>query len=1095
MQAGTSERRSSSSKGIWKADWEHFEFASWKECEDNDKKAFGTKLLKSPPRDTRHKRAPLKNVETASTAGHETLHTDDFPSLSDRESQEKFLFMNDTTDTDTSSEKVGSPPAFNSSCSFLFDIDVIKSGHQYDQFSLGERNGIQDASSSSSLSTHSSNLELRQTRDFNFDKCLHSQLLSHKSEINLSLPRSKTPIGLESSMFSSFGIDAVHKASQSVWVDFGQDPVTSAKIHKLGQTAIAGEHFGQMFSIAGTNLIPSRNDDPASRRAIALHKRSEVQEQIESPEKNCNHDQQNFTKYSKKNAIATEVQSTTRNQKKGHDSVAQVFRHRAATAMENLGPEMMEHQANAKPAYNEGNAMEMHTDRQTPSVSLTQMFQKRADNVQPRDGALVAEQKQSTFTSTPNKDVGYGAEKPIKRVEASVSLAQMIQRRADNEQRHPGNLASEQKKHTFTSTQDKDAGDGAEERIKRVAASASSAQMFQKRADEPTKKAVASATLVQMFQKRVDSDQGRHGTLVLEQKKSKFTPQEKLVGNRAGEPTDRATASASLAQMFQRRADNDQRYNGTLVSKQRQRKFTSTQDNDSGNRLAGEPTDRATASASLEEMFQKRAGNDQGQNGTLVSEHRQRKFTSTQDNDSGNRSAGEPTDRATTSASLAQMFQTRADNDQGYDGALVLEQKQSKFTAIQDNDSGNRSASEPTDRATASASSAKMFQKRADNDQGQNGTLVSEHRQRKFTSTQDNDSGNRSAGEPTDRATASASLAKMFQTRADAGSTKAALSKDKTGLSNAHEQDGSISEGDAFLDQLKDPKFIKYAKMLKIGLPADAVQNAMLRDGICPAKPQDQAPLTDDALVKIINEGPQFAKYAKMLKVGLPITAVKNAMERDNVGLCSSGRENKSDVNSGDPIQRFRIHWSTHKNIRSNTVWAMIGRETHWLQNIEIDKDEMEKLFQKERNTPTKKSEQCVTSTESINVPRIIEPKRANNCGIILARIKLSYQEIAEAIEKIDDRALTLEQIKGIMDFIPTQEEAQELKKCMEGNKNQVFRVECEKFMAELLKVPDAKVKLEAMAFVKSLPICIEELKNGKLQERSRPLPLQRLGS
>jgi hypothetical protein len=218
-------------------------------------------------------------------------------------------------------------------------------------------------------------------------------------------------------------------------------------------------------------------------------------------------------------------------------------------------------------------------------------------------------------------------------------------------------------------------------------------------------------------------------------------------------------------------------------------------------------------------------------------------------------------------------------------------------------------------------------------------------------------------------------------------------------------------------------------------------------------------------------------------------------MERDNVGLCSSGRENKSDVNSGDPIQRFRIHWSTHKNVRSNTVWAMIGRETHWLQNIEIDKDEMEKLFQKERNTPTKKSEQCVTSTESINVPRIIEPKRANNCGIILARIKLSYQEIAEAIEKIDDRALTLEQIKGIMDFIPTQEEAQELKKCMEGNKNQVFRVECEKFMAELLKVPDAKVKLEAMAFVKSLPICIEELKNGKLQERSRPLPLQRLGS
>ena len=83
-----------------------------------------------------------------------------------------------------------------------------------------------------------------------------------------------------------------------------------------------------------------------------------------------------------------------------------------------------------------------------------------------------------------------------------------------------------------------------------------------------------------------------------------------------------------------------------------------------------------------------------------------------------------------------------------------------------------------------------------------------------------------------------------------------------------------------------DPKFTKYFKMLKMGLPMDAVKNAMERDGMDPsvmdgdhsapaARPsKGGVPLKDD---------PEYAKYFKMLKMGLAMGAVKNAMERDGV--------------------------------------------------------------------------------------------------------------------------------------------------------------------------------------------------------------------
>jgi Subunit CCDC53 of WASH complex len=86
----------------------------------------------------------------------------------------------------------------------------------------------------------------------------------------------------------------------------------------------------------------------------------------------------------------------------------------------------------------------------------------------------------------------------------------------------------------------------------------------------------------------------------------------------------------------------------------------------------------------------------------------------------------------------------------------------------------------------------------------------------------------------------------------------------------------------------EDPAYVKYFKMLKMGLPMDAVKHAMKRDGCDPSimdlnhdmslKSQRGGAEDDGPPLK---EDPEYEKYFKMLKMGLPMGAVQNALLRD----------------------------------------------------------------------------------------------------------------------------------------------------------------------------------------------------------------------
>jgi hypothetical protein len=149
-----------------------------------------------------------------------------------------------------------------------------------------------------------------------------------------------------------------------------------------------------------------------------------------------------------------------------------------------------------------------------------------------------------------------------------------------------------------------------------------------------------------------------------------------------------------------------------------------------------------------------------------------------------------------------------------------------------------------------------------------------------------------------------------------------------------------------------------------------------------------------------------------MLKMQLPVEAVKNALERDgkdssimdldpNKSLKSQTKnEPKGGMRENSPptdkFRRTRVHWETHDVVRSNTIWAMVARDPD-VAKLNVDEEEFTSLFQAEPK-PVQQSAPTAGATEQGAV-KVIDKKRANNGGITLARIKLSYKEVAAAVD------------------------------------------------------------------------------------------------
>lgn len=227
-------------------------------------------------------------------------------------------------------------------------------------------------------------------------------------------------------------------------------------------------------------------------------------------------------------------------------------------------------------------------------------------------------------------------------------------------------------------------------------------------------------------------------------------------------------------------------------------------------------------------------------------------------------------------------------------------------------------------------------------------------------------------------------------------------------------------------------------------------------------------------------------KYQKMLKLGLPKEVVKHAMLRDGMNpsmiFAETGDDNHTkkhgegeSSNIEKRFRRTRLHWEVipEESVSQGCIWHEIALDSD-IGTLNIEEQEFNALFQSEviSSVPTTPRIDC--SNE--RAVKVIDPKRANNGGIILARLKMTYDEIARSIDTMNHSILTTQQIIGIMEFIPSKEESKLLGNFVKSGRDVSALCECEKFMLAIMPIQDAGKKLEAMLFKLQFPTSVKQL-------------------
>uniref|UniRef100_A0ACD5US04 Uncharacterized protein n=1 Tax=Avena sativa TaxID=4498 RepID=A0ACD5US04_AVESA len=105
-----------------------------------------------------------------------------------------------------------------------------------------------------------------------------------------------------------------------------------------------------------------------------------------------------------------------------------------------------------------------------------------------------------------------------------------------------------------------------------------------------------------------------------------------------------------------------------------------------------------------------------------------------------------------------------------------------------------------------------------------------------------------------------------------------------------------------------------------------------------------------------------------------------------------------------------------------------------------------------------------------------VDMRRANNCEIMLTKIKMPLPDMISAILALDTSVLDNDQVENLIKFCPTNEEIEMLKN-YNGNKEMLGK--CEQFFLELMKVPRVESKLRVFAFRIAFSTQTDELRTN----------------
>ncbi|XP_053568648.1 disheveled-associated activator of morphogenesis 2 isoform X2 [Bombina bombina] len=188
---------------------------------------------------------------------------------------------------------------------------------------------------------------------------------------------------------------------------------------------------------------------------------------------------------------------------------------------------------------------------------------------------------------------------------------------------------------------------------------------------------------------------------------------------------------------------------------------------------------------------------------------------------------------------------------------------------------------------------------------------------------------------------------------------------------------------------------------------------------------------------------------------------------------CGTNLRKKSIPQPSNPLKSF--NWSKLNEDKINgTIWNDIDDVRAFKM---LDLDEFERMFSayQRHQKDMDSMEDLYLSTRKVKELSVIDGRRAQNCVILLSKLKLSNEEIKKAIMEMDEQEdLPRDMLEQLLKFIPEKSDID----LLEEHKHEIDRMaRADRFLFEMSRIDHYQHRLQALFFKKKFPERIAETK------------------
>ncbi|BDA50905.1 probable formin-like protein 14 at C-terminar half [Coccomyxa sp. Obi] len=171
-----------------------------------------------------------------------------------------------------------------------------------------------------------------------------------------------------------------------------------------------------------------------------------------------------------------------------------------------------------------------------------------------------------------------------------------------------------------------------------------------------------------------------------------------------------------------------------------------------------------------------------------------------------------------------------------------------------------------------------------------------------------------------------------------------------------------------------------------------------------------------------------------------------------------------------------QLHWDKIRAPQQGTVWARDNQP-----RVNLNFDELENLFQIMENKTVGK----LVRTRSEEI-LLVEHRRAHNICIELAGIRLPFPAIKDALCRMDDSKLSIEQLSALSRAVPEDTERKDLALFLQGEhpkhrgvSNPALLGTVERYFVEIMHIPRLTQRIHCFMFTRTFASTVQQVRGN----------------